>query len=60
MGHIKVLQVQKGHDGQSSTSSKTDEQCSTAILFKQDKVLLELGYVGHSSTDFEHGVKCST
>ena len=30
----KVLQVQKGHDGQSSTSSKTDEQCSTAILFK--------------------------
>ena len=30
------------------------------ILIKYDKVLQELGYVGHSSTDFEHGVKCST
>ena len=30
------------------------------ILLKQDKVLQELGYVGHNSTDFEHGVKCST
>ena len=30
------------------------------LVCKYDKVLLESGYVGHSSTDFEHGVKCST
>jgi len=38
---------------------KADEQCYTGHLDQVGQSSTKLGYVGYSSTYFEHGVKCS-